>query len=92
MLFIESSPTRLRRTPKKPANTPLVIEPFERAAITVIAKRMIKNFSIAENFMAIFASGGVRKARTMSEIIPPKNDAVIPILRARSDSPRLAIG
>ena len=89
---MDSSPTRLSNTPKNPENTPLVIEPFESAAMTVMAKRIIRNFSIAENFIAILASGGVSKARTISEIMPPRNEAVMPIFKARSDSPRRAIG
>lgn len=60
--------------------------------MTVRAKRMMRNFSTAENLMAQAARMGVNRARTTREMMPPKKDAVTPIFRARSLSPRRAMG
>ena len=92
LLFRANSPTRLSRIPKKPEKIPFVMEPLDRAAMTVMAKRMIKNFSTAENLIAHLARGGVRNARTRSEIMPPKKEDVTPIFSALSPSPRRAMG
>ena len=66
--------------------------PLDRAAITVMANRIIKNFSTAENLMATRASGGVSSASTSSEIRPPHREEVMPIFSARSPSPLRAMG
>ena len=85
-------PMSVTRTPKNPANTPFVMDPLERAAMTVMANTMIRNFSTAENLMASLARGGVKKNRASREISPPIRDTVMPILSALSPSPLAAMG
>ena len=92
LLFMVYSPIRDISTPRNPAKTPLVRPPLESAAITVMAKQIIRNFSTAENLIATFARTGVSSASTASEIKPPNSEAVMPIFSARSPSPRRAIG
>ena len=79
-------------TPSIPIHRPRSIWPRDRAAMTVRAKRMMRNFSTAENLMAQPARMGVKRASTTREIMPPMKEEVTPIFRARSPSPRKAIG
>ena len=58
----------------------------------VRAKRMTRNFSTAENWMASLARGGVKSQRQTRLNIPPSREAVMPILRARSPSPFRVMG
>ena len=65
---------------------------MDRAAITVSANRIIRNFSTALNFRAAALNIGVNSHRQIREIIPPIKLDRIPIFRALSPSPRFAIG
>ena len=65
---------------------------MERAAITVRANRMIKNFSTAENLMAMEASTGVKSHRQMRLTMPPNREDTMPIFNALAPSPFFAMG
>ena len=92
MLFTENWFIMAMSTPSMPIQMPRSIWPRDRAAMTVRAKRMMRNFSTAENLMAQAASTGVNRASTTREIMPPMKEEVMPTFRARSPWPFRAIG
>lgn len=84
LLFTSNCPISETMTPSIPANRPRSIFPFDRAAITVSANKMIKNFSTEPKLIATFASTGVNSQRQIKEKIPPNREETIPILSAFS--------
>lgn len=92
LLLSPNWPIKLIKTPRNPLKIPTNRLPFDNEAITVRAKRIIKNFSTDENLMAIEAKTGVKKYKISRENIPPNNDETTPIFKAFSGSPFLAMG
>lgn len=78
---------RLNHIPRTPLKIPMSILFLDREAITDRAKRIIKNFSIYENFMAKSASTGVKKNKMNTLRRPPKREDTMPIFKAFSPSP-----
>ena len=86
------SPGSAKARPSAPAISPFTIEPWLMAAMSISAITTIAKYSNGPNVVAQRDSGTDSTTMKMPATRPPTSDAPIERPRARSASPRSAIG